>query len=177
MKFKHLFVIGMFVAGMAASCSKADKAVDEAPESAAVDTLGVDSVLSDIAALEGDTVTVTGVCSHICKHGGKKAFLMGSDSTLLMCVADPSLDGGAFSPECPGKEMTVVGVVTPMVVNRDQLKSRCEAEAEHCDHERRAGMSEAACLLDSLNRQIEAGGDTTLTVNYYINTTSYGVTL
>lgn len=54
-------------------------------ESAATVALSVDDILAKGDSLVGKTVTVEGVCTHICKHGGKKLFMMGTDDTKC-CV-------------------------------------------------------------------------------------------
>lgn len=182
MKFTHLFIIGALAVATAGitGCSKSNQQEAEVTEAEAVEVLPVDSIAANMAAYAGDTVTVSGYCSHLCKHGGKKAFLVNADTTVtLMCVADASLEGGAFAPDCPGKELTVVGVVTPMTASKSELEKVVAAQAAqagegHCDTEAKA-LGGPACWLDSLNKQIEAGGDTTIVTGYYINAISYGV--
>ena len=49
----------------------------------------VDNLLADAEKLTGGKVTVEGVCTHICRHGGRKIFLMGTDDT----------QGSALKPE------------------------------------------------------------------------------
>lgn len=43
--------------------------------------LEVDSLLMRAEALTNQEVTIEGVCTHACKHGATKIFLMGSDDT------------------------------------------------------------------------------------------------
>lgn len=163
------------IVATAFSCSKKEAAVAEGTEPAAPYT--VDSLLTAAPSLVGDTVTVEGVCSHLCKHGGRKAFLMGADSTVLLrCEATEAM-GGAFSPDCPGKTLTVTGVVEAQRLGKsvlEQAAARENADTAHCDTERRATGS-ATAWLDSLNRQIAAGGDTTIVIGYYLDATSYSV--
>ena len=160
-------------------CSKSDSnSTAEVVDGPAVTVFTVDSVLSNIDALAGDTIVVEGYCNHICKHGGKKAFLANADTTaLLMCVADEQL--AAFAPDCPGQVITVTGVVTPITMGRAALAARAEAEAKaetegHCDSEKRANGT-AAEKLARLDEQIAAGGDTTIVCGYYVTTSSYAV--
>lgn len=182
MKIRNIILTGALALACAGivGCSKSDRNEAEVVDGPAVEVLSVDSILNDMAAFEGDTVTVVGICSHLCKHGGKKAFLQGSDSTAyLMCVADSVLDGGAFAPDCPGKELTVMGVVAPMKATLGQLESAAAVQASeqgdgHCDTEQKAHGT-AAFWLDSLQKQIAAGGDSTITTGYYIIASSYGV--
>ena len=61
--------------------------------------------------LLGDTIEVEGLCSHLCKHGGTKAFLVGADSTIVLrCQATAEM-GGAFAPDCIGDTLIVKGIV------------------------------------------------------------------
>ncbi len=184
MKFTRFFLIGALSAACIGiiGCSKADNNNAEVVEGPALTILSVDSALTNIDALAGDTIVVEGYCSHICKHGGKKAFLTNADTTaMLMCVADDNLI--AFTPECPGQVLTVCGVVTPITMGRTTLAARAEAETKalaaaeaegHCDSERKANGS-AVEKLAQLDAQIAAGGDTTLVCGYYVLTSSYGV--
>lgn len=88
-----------------ASCGKKDA---EACDKAA---FSVDSLMAQAPGLVGDTIEVEGLCSHLCKHGGRKAFLVGADSALVLrCEATAEM-GGAFAPDCIGKVLTVKGIV------------------------------------------------------------------
>lgn len=186
MKFRHFFLAASMAVSMAGmiGCSKSDKTEVVEGEEAAMTVCTVDSVLANPAAMLGDTILVEGYCNHLCAHGGKKAFLLNADSTaMLMCVADSTLDGGAFAPDCPGKMLSVYGVVAANTVTKSQLEAAAAAEAAaaqaqdadgHCDTEARANGT-ATAWLDSLNNQIAAGGDSVITVSYYIIATSYTV--
>lgn len=166
--------------GCMLSCSKT--ATEEAmPEP---EILSVDSVLSNADALYNDTIMVKGVCKHLCKHGGKKAFLIGSDTTLfLRCDATDAI-GGAFAVDCPGKELTVVGVLTPITLTKSEIEARvaaeiAAAEAEnaegHCDTDKRANGT-AAQWLEKLNAQMAVdANDTILIVGRTLQTTSYTI--
>lgn len=152
----------------------------EAPE---IVSISVDSLLQAAPDLVGDTVTVSGTVKHLCAHGGTKAFIYTNDSTtLLMCMAPDSL--GAFPVDMPGATATIVGIVQPMTVSYQQVQARVDRAAEilknareqqgegHCSTEQQA-FGDAKLWLDSLNNQIAAGGDSTLTVGYYLQSTSF----
>lgn len=69
---KRLFVLpGFLLAFIAVTSCGGSKQTDSAEHEIAA--LSVDSVLADPDSFVGDTVTVEGVCSHLCKHGGKKS--------------------------------------------------------------------------------------------------------
>ena len=48
--------------------------------------LEIDELLAAADSLAGQTVTIEGVCTHTCKHGARKIFLMGSDDTQTIRV-------------------------------------------------------------------------------------------
>lgn len=133
MKLKHLLVVIAALAFMAVACGKKEAAVAE-PAS-----FSVDSILAVASEYVGDTVTVEGDCAHLCKHGGTKAFLTGSDSTVILrCQATAEM-GGAFAPDCVGKTLTVRGVVCEVPVAMPD-SSACENDStgHNCDTERQA---------------------------------------
>ncbi len=106
MKFKALLssVLVMGAVALFSACSgSGSKEVKPAP-------MGVDAFETVAADMVGDTVEVSGLCTHLCKHGGTKAFLQGEDTTVVLrCNAGEAF--GSFSPDCVGKKLIVKGIV------------------------------------------------------------------
>ena len=69
----------------------------------------IDEVYAQADELVGDTIVFEGVCSHLCKHGGRKAFLMGSDESRILRVEGASM--GNFAPECINNLVRVRGIL------------------------------------------------------------------
>lgn len=113
------------------SCGTRSADSAERTEIAAIDTVSVDVLMADPAAHLGDTIAVSGVCSHLCKHGGRKAFITpaGCDSVILRCDASDSLV--AFSPDCVGKSLTVTGIVCETRFGEEDIKAM---EARHAEN-------------------------------------------
>lgn len=178
MKFKHLFIVSALALSCAGifGCSKSETTTEESAP--AVDTLTVESFMEKAADMQGDTVTIAGFCSHLCAHGGTKAFLQSADSTqMLMCMATEEL-GGAFAPDCAGQEIIVTGVVAANTVTKAEIEEyaarlAAEAEAGHCDTESKA-FGQCADWQQRLEQQMAAGGSDTLVIGYYINALSQG---
>ena len=102
--FSAVACLGMM---LAASCGSKNTNEVEVAEA-----LSVDTVVANPEAFLGDTVTIEGVVSHLCKHGGKKAFVLGADeNTMIRCEATPEM-GGAFPQESIHKPIRVTGVVS-----------------------------------------------------------------
>lgn len=132
MKLNTIFCFILALAAMA--CTEKKGVAEAAP-------LTVDSLMTAPEAYLGDTVTVEGTCSHLCKHGGRKAFLVGADSTtVLRCEATPEM-GGAFAPDCVGKTLTVRGIVRENRIDEEAV-ARMEAQYLAADS---AARSHEAC--------------------------------
>lgn len=72
-------------------------------------TLTVDQAMASADSLTDKLVTVEGVCTHTCKHGATKIFLMGSnDENILRCEA---AELGSFSKDCVHSVVRVTGFV------------------------------------------------------------------
>ncbi len=150
MKFGKLLLISVFAFAVLGAVGCAKSVETESEEVAAFDAMSVDSLSRSLPDLVGDTVVVDGICSHICRHGATKAFLINADTTSsLLCKATSSI-GGAFAPDCPGKKLTVVGVVR--TISRGE---ECVNHSDTCEFER----------------------DTTLAVGYYLDAISYATEL
>lgn len=77
----------------------------------AAGAISIDQLLADAENLVGDTIEIEGVCSHLCRHGGRKAFVVGSaDSVLIRCEAFP-LMGEPFPKSTIHQPIRVKGVV------------------------------------------------------------------
>ena len=68
---KSIFILAAVALLAMVSCNNKAKE-NQNQESAATVALSVDDILAEGDSLVGKTVTVEGVCTHICKHGGKK---------------------------------------------------------------------------------------------------------
>ncbi len=80
----------------------------------------VDDLLSNAETLVGETVVLDGVCTHICQHGGKKIFLMGSDDTQIIRV-EASDNIGSFSQETVNSIVEVKGILMEQRIDETYL--------------------------------------------------------
>lgn len=174
-------MLALAAAGASLTGCSGSKTSDTASDSASVTVLTVDCLMADPAAYADDTVTVEGLCTHLCSHGATKAFLANADTSLMLrCNATEAI-GGAFDSTCVGKIITVSGIVRPQTLGKSRIEALAAAEATpdttadaHCGTDSRA-TGTATQWLEKLNAQLAAGGDTTLTVAYYLEAMSYTV--
>lgn len=140
--------LGLASCGGDSNKSKAQTYAEEATPAA----LEVDQVLADPDSLVGDTIKVEGVCAHICKHGGGKIFLMGSDDTKTLRVeAGESI--GSFPQETVNSIVRVTGVLVEDRIDEDYL---AQWEAQIADQAKEA-QGEGGCAADmKANAEAEA---------------------
>lgn len=140
--------LGLASCGGDSNKSKAQTSTEEVNPAA----LEVDQVLADPDSLVGDTIKVEGVCAHICKHGGGKIFLMGSDDTKTLRVeAGESI--GSFPQETVNSIVRVTGVLVEDRIDEDYL---AQWEAQIADQAKEA-QGEGGCAADmKANAEAEA---------------------
>ena len=131
------------------SCgNKQQKSASEATtEQSASSALEIDSLLANAENLAGQEVTIEGVCTHTCKHGAKKIFLMGSDDTQVIRVEAGTL--GTFDPKCVNSIVRVTGTLKEQRIDEAYLQNweaqlKAQAAEKHgtgeagCDSEKKA---------------------------------------
>ena len=112
------------------------------------DTMTVDRVLVSADSLSGHEVVFEGVCTHICAHGGRKIFVMGSDdSKVLRVEADGFI--GSFPKETVNSIVVVKGILAEDRIDEAYLDAweqkiketeavNTASESSHCDAEQKA---------------------------------------
>lgn len=151
MKMKKYVVLVVALMAMVNfnSCgNKQQKQQDEASErlSGAID---VDSLLAAADSLSGQEVTVEGVCTHICKHGGRKIFLMGSDDTQTIRIEAGKV--GKFDQKCVNSMVKVTGVLVEQRVDEAYLEN-WENQLKAATAEKHGDSDAAGCSTEKQAR-------------------------
>lgn len=112
---------------------KSADAAAENDSTAVVSVANVDSLLLSAETLVGKNVTLSGLCTHICSHGGKKMFLMGSnDSTTIRVESNEEI--GAFSKDVVNSMVQVTGKLVEERIDEAYLVNwEAEIAAETAD--------------------------------------------
>lgn len=100
------------VAAMLVACggNNSKKAADNTAETTqAATAMEIDAVLAGADTLAGQEVVLEGICTHICKHGGTKIFMMGSDDTKTLRIEAAKL--GSFYQKCVNSIVKVKGIL------------------------------------------------------------------
>ena len=125
MKTKKLSIaialLAVAVIGTSCGNKQQKSSSDTTTEQTTSSALEIDSLLANAENLAGKEVTIEGVCTHTCKHGAKKIFLMGSDDTQVIRVEAGTL--GAFDPKCVNSIVRVTGTLKEQRIEKPTSKT------------------------------------------------------
>lgn len=153
--------------GNSQSTTKKETATSTAETKSATTTTvyDVDQLLANADALTGKEVSIEGICTHICKHGGRKIFLMGSDDTKTIRIESGKV--GKFEQKCVNSIVNLKGTLREERIDETYLvnwenKLNAKTEEKHgtgeegCDTEKKArgesGKSENERIDNFRNR-------------------------
>ena len=151
--------IGILAAALTfafASCGNSQKTAEQAPveETSEVTAMEIDDVLAQADSLVDQEITFQGVCTHACKHGATKIFMMGSDDTKTIRVQAGEL--GAFDTKCVSSLVEVTG---KLLENRiDEAAIVKMEETYKANTAKQHGDSKAGC--DSEKKALGVKGNT-----------------
>jgi hypothetical protein len=143
---KKVFIFA-FIALIMASCGNMTQESAEAEEPEATETEQVEEVVAgpmqvavidfpaEAEQLVGKEIMIEGTVIHVCKHGGKKMFLVAEDDPDIRVKI--TTDGEmvpAFQPELEGSYVKVHGVVEAIAADEGMEGEGVEHD-EDADHE------------------------------------------
>lgn len=143
MNLKTLMMMSMAATALTlTACSGGNKSTGT--ETAEVQTSAaqtVDDLLAHADSLVGQQVTFQGVCTHTCKHGATKMFMMGSDDTKTIRVEAGEL--GSFDTKCVNSMVEVTGTLVEQRIDEAYLQRwEAQVKAQTADTH---GDGEAGC--------------------------------
>ncbi len=143
MKLKSLTIASMAVFALTfTACSgNSKKSETETNEAQASAVQTIDELLERADSLVGTQVTFQGVCTHTCKHGATKMFMMGSDDTKTIRVEAGEL--GSFDTKCVNSMVEVTGTLVEQRIDEAYLQ-KWEAQAKS-QTAKTHGEGEAGC--------------------------------
>lgn len=123
-----------FIVLLVVGCGKQSNNQQKIEEkSAEIVVLTVDELYANAADIADKEIVVKGTVMHVCKQGGARCFLMGSNEDINIRV-EAGEKIGAFSQEQMGSELEIVGVLKQVKTEADAHnpgKEHGEGEAEH----------------------------------------------
>lgn len=123
------------------SCNKTDVEVADG-----LKTIAIDDLFADNFEAPTEQVSLEGLCVHICRHSGKKMFLVGdNEDNRIQIFVDGDLT--VFPKELEGSKLRVIGLLNEekieikdinawqeeLIASEDEVETKDEAHA--CEFE------------------------------------------
>lgn len=143
---KIVFFAAILVALTACNNGQGEKKDAKNSENAETKVMTIDQFFEKGEELAGKTVNVQGQADHVCKHGGKRMFLVGSKPEYRLKITTGE-DIPSFDVSYEGSSMLVTGTVEVMKMDSAYLANwekelRESAAEEHKGHEHGTGEGE-----------------------------------
>lgn len=142
MKTKLMIILAAATMCVACGGNNSKKSTSTATDVAQNTTsMEIDAVLAGAEELTDQTIVLEGICTHICKHGGTKIFMMGSDDTKTIRIEAAKL--GSFDQKCVNSIVKVNGILREERVDEAYLQRWEAAVATQTDKQH--GEVETGC--------------------------------
>ncbi len=123
---KKLFII-LSVAVFFTACTNAPEKQTESNDNTSI-SMSIDEFTNDADSFLEKEITVTGLVTHVCKHGGQKLFISGTEEGVGLRI-EVGEGISEFSIDMEGSDASFTGILKLM---DDEFIA--EAVAEHEDH-------------------------------------------
>lgn len=123
---KKLFII-LSIASLFTACNNAPENQEESSKSNAI-SLSIDEFVMDSDSFLDQEITVNGLVTHVCKHGGQKLFIAGTEEGVSLRI-EVGEGISEFAIDMEGSDASFTGIIKLM---DDEFIA--EAIAEHEDH-------------------------------------------
>ncbi len=139
----HKAVFLVLIAFLAVSCNQATKEKSTSSESTEVEQIvsaTIQELLASPADFDGKEVAVSGMVTHVCRHGGQKCFIVADDGETQMRIV-PGGEIDEFKVELEGSTVAIKGIFR--VLNLVEAEEHVEDHESKEHHEEEMSHSEA----------------------------------
>jgi len=133
-KMKKILFMALVMSAFLYSCNSSK--TDEATQTA----MTVEQIVEKASEFVDKEVILEGTVSHVCKHGGKKMFLMGENPDVKIKIV-PNEKLSSFETDLEGSDVTVTGKVIELRIDEEylanweaEIKVELESETEDTEH-------------------------------------------
>lgn len=142
--YSLLFAVGLITAACGVKTQQAQS--EDTPRA----VLTVDSLLATPAAYVDSLVSFEGVCSHACRHGATKIFVLGDDGSMLRVEAGAL---GSFDTRVVHSPVKITGWLREQRIDEEYLQSWAERAAVASEQH---GDGEVGCEADNAAHGVDA---------------------
>ncbi len=135
LKMKKVLFIALIISAFAYSCN-----TNKAEEETEAKAMTVEQIVDKSSEFVDKEVVIEGTVSHVCKHGGKKMFLMGENPDVKIKIV-PNEKLSSFETDLEGSDVIVTGKVIELKIDEaylanweSEIKIELEAESKDTEH-------------------------------------------
>ncbi len=113
------FLFGFLLIAVA-GCTGNQQNDQSESSSESVETLTVDELLTNADAYANKDITLKGTVTHVCRHGGQRLFIIGSDpDNRLKITTGPAIS--EFNIELEGSEIEITGKLDEERIDKNYI--------------------------------------------------------
>lgn len=147
-------IIWIFIAFLAVSCNQTAKKEGVDPEAVKTEKI-VSATIVEILAAPADykdkEVAISGMVTHVCRHGGQKCFIVGEDGETQMRIV-PGGEIDEFKVEIEGSTIAIKGIFR--VLNAEQAEEHQEdhdSKEQHSEEQSHSSAEKAEYFVEALD--------------------------
>jgi len=142
----------VLVAFLAVSCNQASQ--ENSTESTEVEQIvsaTIQELLATPADYDGKEVAVSGMVTHVCRHGGQKCFIVAEDGETQIRIV-PSGDIDEFKIDLEGSNIAFKGVFRVLnPVETDELVEDYESKEHHAIEQSHSEAEKADYFVEAID--------------------------
>ena len=143
----------VLIAFLAVSCNQPsrEKNSSESTEVEKIVSATIQELLATPADFDGKEVAVSGMVTHVCRHGGQKCFIVAEDGeTQIRIVPGGEID--EFKIELEGSTVAFKGVFRILnPVNAEELVEDYESEEHHAEEMAHSEAEKADYFVEAVD--------------------------
>ena len=147
-------IFWVIIALLAVSCNQSVKKEGDEPEAAKTEKI-ISATIVEILAAPADyqdkEVAISGMVTHVCKHGGQKCFIVGEDGETQMRIV-PGGEIDEFKVEMEGSTVAFKGIFR--VLNTLQSEEHLEehdSKEHHSEEQPHSTAEKAEYFVEALD--------------------------
>jgi hypothetical protein len=164
MKLRIILFSGIILFG--AACNQNQKKQSDVKQ--AENMLTVDEFFSNADSYSDNAITLKGTVTHVCRHGGQRMFIIGSDPDNRLKIT-PGSSISEFGIELEGRELQISGILDEERIDENYLDTweKEVLEKQNEEHGEDVGIHDGDHTenvrqemekIDKYRKQIEASG-------------------
>jgi len=142
----------VIIAFLAVSCNQANKENStESTEVQQIVTASIQELLATPADYDGKEVAVSGMVTHVCRHGGQKCFIVAEDGETQIRIV-PGGDIDEFKIELEGSNVAFKGVFRVLnTVETEALVEDFESQEHHAVEQSHSEAEKADYFVEAVD--------------------------